>query len=89
MNLARLRRLNATLQEAARTLDAELAAPEAARDPLALHIYEARRSYRTTRENDGKGGRDTRIFLILSLQKAREHGYPGGADEWQRLMRAG
>ena len=90
MNIARLRRLNARFQELAKEMEAELKEPEAARDPLCVHIYHARRSYRRAMENDNtKAGKRTKAELQQSFAKACQLGFRGGSREWFIVVMSG
>jgi hypothetical protein len=90
MNIARLRQLNARFQELANAMDAELAEPESARDPLALHIYHARRSYGKMMGLDtSKSGKRTKTELQQSFIKASQLGFRGGSREWFLVMMSG
>lgn len=55
-------------------------------DPLALHIFAARRAYRNM--SDTKGGKRHHTAAMLSWQQARDLGFRGNLDEWERLMGA-
>jgi hypothetical protein len=58
----------------------------AEQDPLALHIYMARRNYRNLR--DTKSGKRHAMEARLSWQRMRELGFPSGLGEWERLLQA-
>jgi hypothetical protein len=55
-------------------------------DPLAAHIFVARRHYRIV--NDTKGGKRREMNARLSFDTACEPGVRGSLDEWERLMGA-
>ena len=55
-------------------------------DPLALHIFAARRRYRLA--TDTKGGKRRETAALLSYNQACELGFRGSLDEWNRLMGA-
>ena len=59
---------------------------EAEHDPLALHIFVARRHYRNTRDTKGGKRRDT--AALLSFQEACELGFRGDLGDWERLLGA-
>jgi hypothetical protein len=90
MNIARLRQLNARFQEIAKALDAELAEPESAKEPLCVHIYHSRCRYRKTMEADtSKSGRRVQEVLDESFKAARDLGFQGGSREWFIVMMSG
>jgi len=55
-------------------------------DPLALHIFVARRAYRHT--NDTKSGKRRETAARLSWQQACELGFRGTVGDWERLLGA-
>jgi hypothetical protein len=55
-------------------------------DPLASHLFVSRRHYRNA--NDTKSGKRREINAQLSFNTARELGFRGSLDEWERLMGA-
>ena len=57
------------------------------RDPLASHIYIARRSYRSLR--DTKSGKRHAMSARISWQRACELGFKGTLADWERLIAAG
>jgi hypothetical protein len=84
MRAARLQTALERLSAAIRDVENELAAMKAERDPLASHIYVSRRHYRHA--NDTKSGKRREINARLSFNTARELGFRGSLDEWERLM---
>ena len=69
---------------------AELKAAEAAHDPLAVHIYQARAAYRKTQAGDkSKAARRTGLALWTSYQQAAELGFTASRDVWEMLMKCG
>jgi hypothetical protein len=55
-------------------------------DPLASHIFVARRNCRNV--NNTKSGKRREMMVRLSFNTACELGFRGSLDEWQRLMGA-
>ena len=55
-------------------------------DPLAAHIFIARRQFRNV--PDTKGGKRSEIAARLSWEKACNLGFRGSLGEWQRLLGA-
>jgi len=55
-------------------------------DPLAVHIFVARRQYRNV--PDTKGGKRSEIAARLSWEKACSLGFRGSLGEWARLLGA-
>jgi hypothetical protein len=86
MRAARLQTALERLSDAIRDVENELAAMKAEQDPLASHIYVSRRHYRHA--NDSKSGKRREINARLSFNTARELGFRGSLDEWERLMGA-
>jgi hypothetical protein len=82
----RLRVAIKNLAGALRETEAALEELRADSDPLAVHIFVARRQYRNL--PDTKGGRRSEIAARLSWQTACELGYHGSLAEWERLMGA-
>lgn len=74
------------LNEAIRAVENELAAMKADHDPLASHIFVSRRNYRNA--DDTKSGKRREVMARLSYDRARELGFCGRLDEWERLMGA-
>jgi len=56
------------------------------KDPLAVHIFVSRRSYRHVHHTKSGKRRDT--FPRLSWQSACELGFRGNLGEWERLLEA-
>jgi hypothetical protein len=77
-----LERLTAAMRE----VESELAAMKAEQDPLASHIFVARRRYRNV--NDTKSGKRREMSARLSFDTACGLGFRGSLDEWERLMGA-
>ena len=82
----RLRIAIKNLAGALRETEAALEELHADSDPLAVHIFVARRQYRNV--PDTKGGKRSEIAARLSWQTACELGYRGSLAEWERLMGA-
>ena len=59
---------------------------EAEHDPLAVHIFLARRRYRNL--EGGKSGKKHEREARLSWETACELGFRGNLSEWQRLLGA-
>ncbi|MEY2493810.1 MAG: hypothetical protein QOJ45_302 [Verrucomicrobiota bacterium] len=74
------------LSAALRETEAALEEMRAEADPLALHIFVARRQYRNM--PDTKSGKRTEVAARLSWQTACTLGYRGTLGEWERLMGA-
>jgi hypothetical protein len=74
------------LSEAIVETDAVLNLMRAEHDPLAVHIFVARRHHRTIR--DTKSGKRRETAARLSWQTACQLGFRGTLDEWERLMDA-
>lgn len=55
-------------------------------DPLAPHIFVARRSYRNV--HDTKSGKRRDTTVLLSFREACDLGFRGGFREWEALMGA-
>jgi len=77
-----LERLSAAIRDA----ESELAAMRVEHDPLASHIFVARRHYRNV--NDTKSGKRREMTARLSFSTACELVFRGSLDEWERLMGA-
>jgi hypothetical protein len=89
LNVMRATRLQTALErlsDAIRDVENELAAMKAEHDPLATHIYVSRRHYRQA--NDTKSGKRREVNARLGFNTARELGFRGSLDEWERLMGA-
>jgi hypothetical protein len=87
MNAGRLVTALANLATAIREVDSLLAEMRAHQDPLALHIFVARRTYRNVRST--KSGKRHDAAAWMSWQRACELGFRGSAANWQRLLEAG
>jgi hypothetical protein len=89
LNMMRGSRLQDALNNltgALRETEAALEEMRAEADPLALHIFVARRQYRHM--PDTKSGKRTEVAARLSWQTACTLGYRGTLGEWERLMGA-
>ena len=86
MQANRLRIAVKNLANALRETEAALEEMRADSDPLAVHIFVARRQYRNM--PDTKSGKRSEIAARLSWQTACERGYRGSLSEWERLMGA-
>ena len=75
------------LRNAIADVEALVADLQTHRDPLASHIYTARRAYRSLR--DTKSGKRHANSARISWQRACELGFRGSLTEWERLMAAG
>ena len=85
----RAARLHDTLEQliaAIRDVESELATMKAEHDPLASHIFVARRRYRNV--NDTKSGKRREMSARLSFDTACNLGFRGSLDERERLMGA-
>ena len=80
MRAARLQNALERLTAAIRNVESELAAMKAEQDPLASHIFVARRHYRNV--NDTKSGKRREMTARLSFDTACELGFRGSLDEW-------
>ena len=78
--------LKASAIAAIRDVESELAAIKAEHDPLASHIFVARRDYRNA--HDTKNGKRREMNARVSFNTACELGFRGSLDEWERLMGA-
>jgi hypothetical protein len=87
MRLQRLQDALRTLAEAIRDVESLLAEMRANHDPLAAHVFVARRHYQ--RMNDTKSGKRREMNARISFNTACELGFRGSLDEWERLLRAG
>jgi hypothetical protein len=82
----RLQNALKNLSDAIRETEAVVEAMRAEHDPLAVHIFVARRHYR--KMPDTKSGSRREIAARLSWQTACELGFRGSLAEWERLMGA-
>lgn len=90
MNLEKLRHLAGQADALAAELRTQLARAEARRDPLGVHIFAARASYRCTSDLDtSKSGKRTDTELQMSYTRACSLGFQGGRPMWDLLMRYG
>ncbi len=60
---------------------------QAERDPLAAHIFNARRGYRRI-GRDTKSGARHETAALVSFKQATELGFPGTLSDWRRLLAA-
>jgi hypothetical protein len=86
MRAARLQDALERLTAAIRDVESELASMKAEHDPLASHIFVARRNYRNI--EDTKSGKWREMTALSSFNTACDLGFRGGLDEWNRLMGA-
>jgi hypothetical protein len=86
MRAARLQDSLERLITAIRDVESELASMKAEHDPLASHIFVARRHYRNV--NDTKSGKRRETIARMSFNTAFDLGFRGSLDEWERLMGA-
>jgi hypothetical protein len=77
----------ANLRQAMTEVEALIADMQTHRDPLASHIYSARRAYRNLR--DTKSGKRHAMSARISWQRACELGFKGAVADWERLIAAG
>ena len=82
----RLRAAIENLTAALRETKAALNEISSESDPLAVHIFVARRQYRNI--PDTKSGKRSEIAARLSWQTACDLAYRGSLAEWERLMGA-
>ncbi len=88
MGSRRLQTALESLSQAIREVDAALEEMRSEHDPLAVHIFIARRNYRATAENDTKSGKRSEREARDSWKRACELGFRGDLSEWERLMGA-
>ena len=89
MNIMRAGRLQtalANLSAAMREVEEALSEMRSEHDPLAVHIFVSRRSYRNTRVL--KSGKPQKVTAHISWQTACEIGFRGDLREWERLLGA-
>ncbi len=86
MRAARLQTALERLSEAIREVEQAVADMRANHDPLAVHIFTARRQYRAVR--DTKSGKRSEMNARLSFNAAVELGFRGSLSEWERLLGA-
>jgi hypothetical protein len=87
MNTMRANRLETAIRhlaEALRETEGALEEMRSESDPLALHIFIARRQYRHV--HDTKSGKRSEAAARASWQTACDLGYRGSLGEWERLM---
>ena len=87
MSAERLAVALANLSRAIVEVEALVAELKSHRDPLASHIYSARRAYRNV--SDTKSGKRHGLLARTSWQRACELGFPGTLSDWERLIAAG
>lgn len=86
MRAKRLQLALENLGAAIKEIDAAVKEMRAEHDPLAVHIFMSRRSFRQARTL--KSGKPQSMAARLSWQAACELGYRGDLREWERLMGA-
>jgi hypothetical protein len=86
MRANRLQNALATLGDAIREVNAAIEEMRKEHDPLASHIFIARRQYQNM--SDIKSGKRHQVSARLSWQRACELGFRGDFGEWERLLRA-
>jgi len=75
------------LREAIGEVEAIVAEMRSDRDPLALHIFNARRSYRKI-ARDTKSGKRHETAALFSFKQATGLGFTGTLSDWHRLLAA-
>jgi hypothetical protein len=89
MNVVQVGRLQtalANLSDAIRNVQAVLQELGTEHDPLASHIFVARRAYRHI--GDTKSGKRREVAARLSWQQACDLGFRGSLTDWERLLGA-
>lgn len=86
MHANRLQNALNRLSNALRETEAVLEEMRAEPDPLAVHIFVARRQYRNLQ--DTKSGKRRELAARLSWDAACSLGFRGSLGEWERLMSA-
>ena len=86
MRPTRLQNALASLGDAMREVNAAIDEMRREHDPLASHIFVARRQYQNM--SDTKSGKRHQVSARLSWQQACELGFRGDLGEWQRLLGA-
>jgi hypothetical protein len=86
MRLGSLQDALSRLSAAIREVEHTVTVLKAEHDPLALHIFAARRHYRHAA--DTKGSKRREVVARLSYNRACDLGFRGSLDEWERLMGA-
>jgi hypothetical protein len=87
MRLDQLAVALANLRKAMAEVEALIADMQHHRDPLAVFIYTARRSYRSLR--DTKSGKRHSMSARITWQRACELGFRGTLADWEQLIAAG
>ena len=87
MHIARLSAALARLNESIQEVQAILHEMQKERDPLAAHIFTARRDYAKT--NDTKSGKRAGLKARSTYIEACQLGFCGCLEEWERLLGAG
>ena len=86
MRAHRLQNALAALGDAMREVNSAIEEMRREHDPLASHIFVARRFYRNM--SDTKSGKRHHLSARLSWQQACELGFRGDLEEWERLLEA-
>jgi hypothetical protein len=86
MRPSRLQNALAALGDAMREVNAAIEEMRGEHDPLASHIFVARRLYQNI--SDTKSGKRHHLSARLSWQRASELGFRGTLGEWERLLGA-
>lgn len=86
MGANRLQQALTNLHNVVREVEAALDEMRAEHDPLAVHIFVSRRTYRHIA--DTKSGKRRRVSARLSWNVACTLGFRGSLGEWERLMGA-
>jgi hypothetical protein len=76
------------LQQAIGEVEAIVAEMRSNRDPLALYVFDARRSYRKI-ARDTKSGTRHETAALVSFKQATELRFTGTLHDWQRPLVAG
>ena len=84
MRPERLQELFKQLSKNMRELEAELEEMRGEHDPLATHIFIARRNYRRT--SDNKSGKPKERAARFTYHKACELGFRGSFGQWEQLL---
>ena len=86
MGANRLQDALSKLRDVVREVEVALDEMRAEHDPLAVHIFVSRRSYRNIA--DTKSGKRRNVSARLSWDAACALGFRGSLGEWERLMGA-
>ena len=86
MRANRLQDALSALGGAMREVNATIDEMRKEHDPLASHIFVARRHHRNM--SDTKGGKRHQVSARLSWQQACDLGFRGDLGEWERLLGA-